>query len=74
LARHEAIAKQQFRDQLGAELRAMGRALYGGLDGRAASIVGRQTGEVALKTAHGRTGCAHNHNGVMRGVHWNAFC
>jgi hypothetical protein len=65
LARHQAIAKQHFRNQVGTELRASSGTFYGRFDGSATQVVSRQGRKVALKAAHGCARCADDDDGVM---------
>jgi hypothetical protein len=69
LARHEAIAKQNFGDQLCTEFGTCGGTLNGSFDSCTAKVMRRQACKVALKTAHGRARCADDDNGVMRCGH-----
>ena len=60
LARHQAVAKNHFGDQLRTDAGALDR----GLDGGTAEVMGGQRRKVTLKTAHGGTGGANDHDGV----------
>jgi hypothetical protein len=69
LTGHKAIAKQNFCDQLCAELAASRCAFNSRLDGGTTEVVRRQGSKVTLKTAHGRARCADNDNGILGGRH-----
>ena len=63
LACHQAIAKQHFADQLGADA----CALNGCADGGTTQVVGGQCRKVALEAAHGGARCADDDDGIRHG-------